>query len=69
MGGEREKKVVKSVVVFDVYEGKKLGGGKKSYGVKLIVEDEEKSLNEKEIDGMMKKLIGKVRGKVNGELR
>ena len=59
----------KSVVLFDVYEGKNLPEGKKSYAVNFILQDEEKTLNDKQIDAIMKKLIANLTGKLNAELR
>ena len=66
---QTEKKLLKSVVLFDVYEGKNLPAGKKSYAVNFILQDEEKTLNDKQIDAIMKKLIANLTGKLNAELR
>ena len=66
---QTEKKLLKSVVLFDVYEGKNLPEGKKSYAVNFILQDEEKTLNDKQIDAIMKKLIANLIGKLNAELR
>ena len=66
---QTEKKLLKSVVLFDVYEGKNLPVGKKSYAVNFILQDEEKTLNDKQIDAIMKKLIANLTGKLNAELR
>ena len=66
---QTEKKLLKSVVLFDVYEGKNLPEGKKSYAVNFILQDEEKTLNDKQIDAIMKKLIANLTGKLNAELR
>ena len=49
--------------------GKNLPEGKKSYAVNFILQDEEKTLNDKQIDAIMKKLIANLTGKLNAELR
>ena len=64
-----EKKLLKSVELFDVYEGKNLPVGKKSYAVNFILQDDNKTLNDKAIDAIMKKLITQLTGKLNAELR
>lgn len=66
---QTEKKLLKSVVLFDVYEGKNLPAGKKSYAVNFILQDEEKTLNDKQIEAIMKKLIANLTGKLHAELR
>ena len=66
---QTEKKLLKSVVLFDVYEGKNLPEGKKSYAVNFILQDEGKTLNDKQIEAIMKKLIANLTGKLNAELR
>lgn len=52
-----EKKLLKGVTLFDVYEGKNLPEGKKSYGVNIILQDDEKTMNDKQIDAVMQKII------------
>jgi len=52
-----ERKLIKEINVFDVYEGDKLPAGKKSYALSFIIQDDEKTLNDKAIDGIMQKLI------------
>ena len=52
-----ERKLLKEVSVFDVYKGDKLPSGKKSYALHFILQDEEKTLNDKQIDAIVKKLI------------
>lgn len=66
---QTEKKLLKRVELFDVYEGKNLPEGKKSYAVNFILQDEEKTLNDKQIEAMMTKLIGNLKNKLNAELR
>ena len=52
-----ERKFLKEVNIFDVYKGDKLPEGKKSYALSFILQDEEKTLNDKQIEGIIKKLI------------
>jgi len=52
-----EKKLLRSVSLFDVYEGKNLPEGKKSYAVKMLLQDAEKTLNDKQIEASMNKII------------
>ena len=53
---ESERKLLKDVALFDVYEGKNLPAGKKSYAVSFYLQDEGKTLNDKQIDAIMKKI-------------
>ena len=66
---QTEKKLLKSVELFDVYEGKNLPEGKKSYAVNFILQDETKTLNDKQIEAIMTKLINNLKQKLNAELR
>jgi len=66
---QTEKKLLKSVELFDVYEGKNLPAGKKSYAVNFVLEDEQKTLNDKQIEAIMAKLIHQLTTKLNAELR
>lgn len=66
---QTEKKLLKKVELFDVYEGKNLPAGKKSYAVNFILQDETKTLNDKQIDGIMNKLITNLKNKLGAELR
>lgn len=52
-----ERKLLKDVNIFDVYKGDKLPEGKKSYALSFSIQDEEKTLNDKQIDSIIKKLI------------
>ena len=52
-----EKNLLKEVNIFDVYEGDKLPEGKKSYALSFVFQDEEKTLTDKQIEGIMQKLI------------
>ena len=66
---QTEKKLLKRVELFDVYEGKNLPAGKKSYAVNFILQDETKTLNDKQIDALMGKLITNLKTKLGAELR
>ena len=66
---QTERKLLKSVELFDVYEGKNLPAGKKSYAVNFILQDEQKTLNDKQIEAVMNKLIANLKAKLNAELR
>ena len=55
--------------LFDVYEGKNLPAGKKSYAVNFILQDEQKTLNDKAIDAVMQKIIQSLKKQLNAELR
>ena len=66
---QTEKKLLKSVELFDVYEGKNLPEGKKSYAVNFILQDETKTLNDKQIEAIMSKLTANLKNKLGAELR
>ena len=64
-----EKKLLKDVRLFDVYEGKNLEEGKKSYAVNFLLQDESKTLNDKQIETIMSKLITNLQDKLGAKLR
>lgn len=66
---QSERKLLKEVDLFDVYEGKNLPEGKKSYAVSFILQDENKTLNDKQIDKIMQKLQQTFEKNVGAELR
>ena len=66
---QTEKKLLKKVELFDVYEGNKLPAGKKSYAVNFILQDEEKTMGDKQIDAIMQKLIANIKKQLDAELR
>jgi phenylalanyl-tRNA synthetase beta chain len=66
---ETERKLLKSVELFDVYEGKNLEPGKKSYAVSFVLQDENQTLNEKQIEKIMQKLIANLQNKLDAKLR
>ena len=66
---ETEKKLLKAVELFDVYEGKNLEAGKKSYAVSFLLQDEAQTLTEKVIDKIMSKLVKNLEDKLDAKLR
>ena len=66
---ESERKLLKEVYLFDVYEGKNLPEGKKSYAVTFMLQDENKTLNDKQIDAIMNKIISNLQQKLEAQLR
>lgn len=66
---QTEKQLLKNVNLFDVYEGKNLPEGKKSYAVSFILQDEHKTLTDKQIDKIMSKLQSNFESKLGAELR
>ena len=66
---QTEKKLLKAVSLFDVYEGKNLPAGKKSYAVNFILQDESKTMSDKAIDAVMNKLIAALTKQLAAELR
>ncbi|MCF0179206.1 MAG: hypothetical protein HUJ97_03020, partial [Bacteroidales bacterium] len=66
---DTDRKLLKSVNLFDVYEGRNLPDGKKSYAISLIIQDLEKTLVDKQIDGLMQKFIKNFEGKLGASLR
>jgi phenylalanyl-tRNA synthetase beta chain len=66
---QSERKLLKGVDLFDVYEGNKLPENKKSYAVSFLIQDEEKTLNEKQIDKIMQKLQATFEKNLEASLR
>ena len=66
---QTEKKFLKKVELFDVYEGKNLPAGKKSYAVNFILQDAEKTMGDKQIEAIMQKLIAQLTAKLGAQLR
>ena len=66
---QSERKLLKKVELFDVYEGKNLPEGKKSYAVNFILQDEQKTMGDKQIDAIMQKIIQNLKKQLNAELR
>ena len=66
---ESERKFLKKVSLFDVYEGKNLEAGKKSYAECFILQDESKTMTDNVIDGIMRKIQQNIETKLNAKLR
>lgn len=66
---DTEKKLLKEVALFDVYEGKNLEAGKKSYAVSFILQDETKTLTDGQIEAIMKKLLTNFETQLGAKLR
>ncbi len=64
-----ERKILKTVELFDVYEGKNLPKGKKSYGVSFVFQDDNKTLTDKQVDKIMEKLQQNFTNEFKAELR
>lgn len=64
-----EKKLLKQISLFDVYEGSNLPEGKKSYAVNFMLQDEEKTLNDKQIDAVMQKIRQNLERELGVQLR
>ena len=66
---DTEKKILKEVALFDVYEGKNLEAGKKSYAVSFILQDETKTLTDGQIEAIMKKMLTNFENQLGAKLR
>ena len=64
-----DNKILKSVELFDVYEGNNISENKKSYGISFLFQDENKTLTDKQVDKVMSKLRQKFVDEFNAELR
>lgn len=64
-----DKRILRSVELFDVYEGDKLPSGKKSYAITMTLQDDEKTLQDKYIERVMSKIINDLTHKLGAELR
>ncbi|MFL2595052.1 MAG: phenylalanine--tRNA ligase subunit beta [Flavobacteriaceae bacterium] len=66
---ETEKKLLTSIQLFDVYEGKGIPDGKKSYGLSFTLNDQRKTLTDKQVDKVIKKIFDKIQKEFGAELR
>ena len=64
-----ERKILTEINLFDVYEGKNLPAGKKSYGLSFVFADPHKTLTDKNIDKVMQKLKNSFEKEFGAELR
>lgn len=66
---DSERRLLRDVQLFDVYEGDKLPEGKKSYAVAMTLQDAEKTLQDKQIEAVMNKIIKNLTTRLNATLR
>ena len=66
---ESERKLLRDITLFDVYEGKNLPEGKKSYAIAITLQDDEKTLQDKQIEAVMSKVTMNLQKKLGAELR
>lgn len=66
---QTEKKLIKDIIVFDVYEGDKIPEGKKAYALGFTLLDESKTLTDEEIEGTMTRLMGALETKMQAVIR
>ena len=64
-----DKKLITSVTVFDVYEGKGIDDGKKSIAIAVTIQPREKTLTDQEIDAVAARIVAEVTKKTGGTLR
>ncbi len=64
-----DRKLLRDVSLFDVYEGKGLPEGKKSYAIAITLRDDDKTLQDKAVDAVMTKVIANLRRELGAELR
>lgn len=64
-----DKKILQKVGLFDVYEGKNLAEGKKSYAVSFIFQDSEQTLKDSQVDGIMNSIRAELEKQLGAELR
>ena len=64
-----ERKLLRSVALFDVYEGDKLPEGKKSYALSFVLEDKTRTLDEKTIERVMRNLVAQFEQKCGAQVR
>ncbi len=69
IANKTERKLLKDVQIFDVYKGDKLPEGKKSYALSFVLQDEEKTLTDKQIDAIIQKLIINFEKEVGASVR
>jgi len=66
---QSERHLLRDVNLFDVYEGKNLEAGKKSYAISIILQDDVKTLQDRQIDAVMNKIIANLEKQVGAKLR
>ena len=66
---QSERHLLRGVNLFDVYEGKNLEAGKKSYAISVTLQDDVKTLQDKQIDAVMGKIVANLEKQVGAKLR
>ncbi|MDQ3050530.1 MAG: phenylalanine--tRNA ligase subunit beta [Bacteroidota bacterium] len=66
---ETERRILRDVNLFDIFEGEKIGNDKKSYALSFLLRDDEKTLTDKEIDKVMDKLMESFEKKLGAVIR
>ncbi len=66
---DTERKLLKGVILFDVYEGKNLEDGKMSYALRFVLQDKDDTLKDKQIENIMNRLLKTFEDKFNAKLR
>lgn len=66
---DSEKKLLRGVELFDVYQGKNLEPGKKSYAISITLQDDEKTLQDKQIEAVMGKITANLQKQLGASLR
>ncbi|MDB4534413.1 phenylalanine--tRNA ligase subunit beta [Vicingaceae bacterium] len=69
LASKQERKLLKDINLFDVYEGKNLPEGKKSYALSFQFQDEQKTLVDAQIDKVMSKIINSLEKELDAQLR
>jgi phenylalanyl-tRNA synthetase beta chain len=64
-----DKKLIASVSVFDVFEGKSLGAGKKSLALEVTLQPREKTLTDAEIEAIAQRIVAEVKKATGGQIR
>ena len=64
-----DRKLLREVGLFDVYESNKLAAGKKSYAISMTLQDDQKTLQDKQIDAVMQKVIKALETQLGAQLR
>ena len=64
-----DRKLVKGVNLFDVYEGKNLPAGKKSYAINIVLQDDTRTMNDKQVEAVMKKIVASLQHQLQAQLR
>ena len=63
------QKLIKEITLFDVYDGENLPKNKKSYGISFRIQDDEKTLSDKDIEYIMNKVVEKLKKEFSAEIR